>query len=109
MTASFTGPLGESKASATAPQPRPPQPIRARRMVLSSAAWTQGMLTPASAEVAATALPRARNARRERTGQSFDARCTPEGRGAPLTPALSPSEGERGNRRQLSDKPTLIG
>src|ERR1019366_1142428 len=35
-------------------------------MVLSLAARTQGMLTPAKAEVAATALPRARNSRRER-------------------------------------------
>src|ERR1035438_831328 len=53
-------------ASATAPLPRPPQPIGARRMALSSAAWTQGMLTPAKAEAAATALPRARNSQRER-------------------------------------------
>ena len=34
---------------------------------------------------------------------------TPRGEGGPLTPALSPSEGERGNRRQLSGEPRLRG
>ncbi len=40
-------------ALATAPLPRPPQPIKASRMVLSSPASTCGMATPAKAEAAA--------------------------------------------------------
>ena len=51
-------------ALATAPHPRPPQPIRARRMVLFSPAWTCGMATPARAEAAATRAVVLRNSRR---------------------------------------------
>jgi hypothetical protein len=39
--------------------------MSASRMVLSSPAWTAGTDTPASAVPAASAVPRARNARRE--------------------------------------------
>ena len=49
----------------TAPLPRPPQPIRASRIVLFSAAWTRGITAPASAEAAATLPARSRNSRRE--------------------------------------------
>jgi nucleoside-diphosphate-sugar epimerase len=49
-------------------------------------------------------------AARETTPRQFDALCAPEpqGKGGPLTPALSPSEGERGNRRQLSGESRLM-
>lgn len=49
MATSLQGPLGDSNALTTAPLPRPPQPIKARRIVLSSAAWTCGIATPAKA------------------------------------------------------------
>src|SRR5207248_1469951 len=42
------------RASPAAPVPRPPQPTRATRIVLSSAAWTAGTATPAKAEAVAT-------------------------------------------------------
>jgi ceramide glucosyltransferase len=47
----------------------------------------------------------------ERTSRPFDALCGPEPKGqdGPLTPALSPSEGERGNRRQVSGEPRFMG
>ena len=41
-------------AFATAPLPRPPQPINANWIVLSSAAWTRGRFNPARAEIAVT-------------------------------------------------------
>ena len=65
MTVSLTGPPGASKALTAAPLPRPPQPIKASRMVLSSAACTRGIATPASAEAAASFPPRSRNSRRD--------------------------------------------
>jgi transcription-repair coupling factor len=48
---------------------------------------------------------------RERTPRPSDALCAPEpqGKGGPLTPALSPSEGERENRRQVSGEPRFMG
>jgi ceramide glucosyltransferase len=47
----------------------------------------------------------------ERTPRPFDALCglEPKGQNGPLTPALSPSEGERGNRRQFSGEPRFMG
>jgi carbon starvation protein len=45
----------------------------------------------------------------ERRPQHSDALCAPEPPVGPLTPALSPSEGERGNRRQLSGEPSFMG
>jgi nucleoside-diphosphate-sugar epimerase len=50
-------------------------------------------------------------AARERTPRPIDALCAPEtpGKDGPLTPALSPSEGERGNTRPLSGNPRLMG
>ena len=65
MAWSFTGPPEALKASTAAPLPRPPQPINARRIVLSSAACTRGMATPASAAPAATVPLHCRNSRRE--------------------------------------------
>lgn len=44
--------LAVVRASTAAPLPRPPQPINAMLRVLSSAAWTYGSLTPASADSA---------------------------------------------------------
>ena len=48
---------------------------------------------------------------RERTPRQIDALCgpEPEGKGGPLSPALSPSEGERGNTRQLSGESGFMG
>ena len=60
---SITSPPADM-ALATAPLPRPPQPIRASRMVLSSPAWTCGMATPARAEAAAIRAVFFRNSRR---------------------------------------------
>jgi nucleoside-diphosphate-sugar epimerase len=50
-------------------------------------------------------------AAREGMPRPTDALCAPEtaGKDGPLTPALSPSEGERGNTRQLSGNPRLMG
>ena len=47
----------------------------------------------------------------EKTPRPFDALCAPEPerQNGPLTPALSPSEGERGNRRQFSGEPRFMG
>jgi len=47
----------------------------------------------------------------ERTPRAFDALCGSElkGQNGPLTSALSPSEGERGNRRQFSGEPRFMG
>ena len=47
--------------------------------------------------------------RGERTSRHPDALCAPEPQDGPITPALSPSEGERGNRRQISGEPTFMG
>ena len=46
-----------------------------------------------------------------RPPRQFDALCAaePQGKGGPLTPALSPSEGERENRRQLSGGRRFMG
>jgi hypothetical protein len=46
---------------------------------------------------------------RERILRHFDALCGPEPQVGPLAPALSPSEGERGNRWQPSGKPRFRG
>jgi hypothetical protein len=59
----------------TAPLPRPPQPISARRMVLSSAAWTRGMTTLAKLEAAAAAVPHCKNWRREAPGDDSCGDC----------------------------------
>ena len=50
-------------------------------------------------------------AARERIPRTVNTRSAPEtpGKDGPLTPALSPSEGERGNPRQLSGSPKLMG
>jgi hypothetical protein len=45
----------------------------------------------------------------ERTPQHSDTLCAPEPPAGPLTPALSPSEGERKNRRQLSGEARFMG
>ena len=47
----------------------------------------------------------------KRTSRTFDALCAPEapGKDGPLTPALSPSEGARENRRQVSGKSRFMG
>ena len=63
MAKSLTGPPGAESALATAPLPRPPQPIKASLIVPSPAAWTCGTATPASAEVAANLPARPRNSR----------------------------------------------
>ena len=65
MATSLQGPLGDSKALITAPLPRPPLPIKARRIVLSSAAWTCGIATPAKAAPAVNVPLRFRKSRRE--------------------------------------------
>ena len=49
----------------TAPLPRPPQPIRARRIVLFSPAWTRGIPTLSRADPAAAAPVHRKNSRRE--------------------------------------------
>src|SRR5262249_15281063 len=55
-------------ALAAAPVPRPPQPTSAKRIVLSSPAWTEGMATPARAEAAATWPVVLRKSRRDGPG-----------------------------------------
>ena len=47
----------------------------------------------------------------ERTPRTIDTLCGPEpkGQNGPLTPAHSPSEGERGSRRQFSGEPRFMG
>src|ERR1035441_7452343 len=47
--------------------------------------------------------------RGERTLRHFDVLCAPEPQDGPLTPALSPSEGERGNYGPSSSTPRFIG
>src|SRR2546421_4769296 len=54
MATSLIGPCWVERASPAAPVPRPPQPTRATRIVLSSAAWTDGTATPARADAPAT-------------------------------------------------------
>ncbi len=66
MATSLTGPWLEFMALATAPFPRPPQPISARRIVLSSAAWTLGIVAPASVTPAAMLPVWAKKLRRDR-------------------------------------------
>src|SRR4051794_28843029 len=68
MATSLIGPPLVASAFAAAPVPRPPQPTSATRIVLSSPAWTDGMATFASAEVAATVLVVLRNSRRDVLG-----------------------------------------
>src|SRR5438105_505406 len=68
MATSLTGPCRVERASPTAPVPRPPQPTRAMRMVLSSAAWTAGTATPARAEAVATVPVVLRKSRRDAPG-----------------------------------------
>src|SRR5690242_7238351 len=50
MATSLIGPLLVLRASFAAPVPRPPQPTSATWIVLSSAAWTEGIATPARAD-----------------------------------------------------------
>src|SRR4051794_26492404 len=64
MATSLTGPAVVERALTAAPEPRPPQPMRAMRIVLSSAAKTWGMSMPARAEAAAMAEVVLRNSRR---------------------------------------------
>ena len=64
MATSFTGPPVADRALATAPLPRLPLPTMARRMVLSSPAWTCGIVTLASAEAAANRAVLLRKSRR---------------------------------------------
>src|SRR5439155_19249178 len=64
IATSFTGPAAVERPLTSAPHPRPPQPVNARRIVLSSAAKTFGMLTPANDDAAAIAEPFLRNSRR---------------------------------------------
>src|SRR4051812_4656838 len=67
MATSFVGPLFVDNAFSAAPVPRPPQPTRARRMVLSSAAYTCcGIAIPAKALAAASRPAPSRTSRRER-------------------------------------------
>ena len=54
IAASFTGPPLVATACVTASVPRLPQPIKANRIVLSSAACTWGITTPAKAAAPAT-------------------------------------------------------
>ena len=68
MATSLSGGPETERALAAAPVPRPPQPTRATSMVLSSAAWTKGILMPASAETAAVEPAALRKARRELVG-----------------------------------------
>src|SRR5437867_10482898 len=65
MAVSWVGQLLTDMALAAAPPPRPPQPIRATRMVFSSAAWTWGRATPAKAEAAANRPVFFRKSRRD--------------------------------------------
>src|SRR5437588_193230 len=50
MATSLVGPYLTDRALTAAPVPRPPQPIRATLMVLSSPAWTCGTAMPAKAD-----------------------------------------------------------
>src|SRR4051794_7123532 len=68
MATSLIGPCFVARALAAAPVPRPPQPTRATRIVLSSAAWTAGTTTPERAEAAATVPPVLRKSRRVALG-----------------------------------------
>ncbi len=65
MATSLIGPLLVASALAAAPVPRPPQPISATRIVLSSPAWTNGAENPASDVAAATVPVVLRNSRRD--------------------------------------------
>jgi len=62
---SLVGPVGEESALETAPVPRPPQPTKASRIVLSSPPYTRDIATPVSTEPATTFVLRARNCLRE--------------------------------------------
>ncbi len=68
MATSLIGPCVVDRALPAAPVPRPPQPTRATRIVLSSAAWTDGTATPARADAVATAPVVSRNCRRDAFG-----------------------------------------
>src|SRR5207244_7486239 len=68
MATSLIGPCLVERASPAATVPRPPQPTRATRMVLSSAAWTAGTATPARAEAVATWLVVFKKSRRDAPG-----------------------------------------
>jgi len=65
MAYSFTGPPSRTEsASPTAPLPRPPHPIKARRIVLSSPAWTLRAKPLTKGVAAAIMLDCRRNCRR---------------------------------------------
>src|SRR4051812_24100777 len=68
IATSLIGPCLVASALAAAPVPRPPQPTRATRIVLSSAAWTDGTATPARADAAATWPVVFRKSRRDADG-----------------------------------------
>src|SRR4051812_17970407 len=65
MATSLTGPFLTDIAFSAAPVPRPPHPIKATWIVLSSAACTNGRAVPARAEAAAMRPASLRNSRRE--------------------------------------------
>jgi hypothetical protein len=68
MAWSLTGPAATENASPTAPRPRPPQPMSARRIVLFSAACTHGTPVAVRTTPAATAAPSLSASRREAWG-----------------------------------------
>ncbi len=67
MATSLIGPCLTDRALTAAPVPRPPQPIRATWIVLSSAAWTRGTANPARVVAAAIRPVFFKNSRREET------------------------------------------
>ena len=85
----------QRRPSSPSPQPSPQR----RGGILASQLANRRPLEFARAVLGCSLSPR------ERIPRPFDALCGPEPQVGPLTPALSPSEGERGNRRQLSGKP----
>ena len=64
MATSLIGPFLTLRASAAAPVPRPPQPTRATRIVLSSAAWTHGAVAETIVVAAANRPVCLKNSRR---------------------------------------------
>src|SRR5262249_13959490 len=101
---SLIGPLLVASALAAAPVPRPPQPISATWIVLSSAACTAGIATPARAEVAATCPVVLRKSRREvDVGELDSARALVVGLGSVISAA--PRSGNMGIRRGKARRP----
>ena len=71
MATSLIGPFLTDRALSAAPVPRPPQPISATWIVLSSAAWTWGTTIAARAAPAAIRPVFFRNSRRDEAGGVF--------------------------------------